>query len=231
MDSLGAIQALQSNVTTSLLVKEAYDSLNWAANSVDITIRWVKSHEDGSIAHQGNKMADEMARAGAQNKNSPRLHDLPKIPLSTLKSKLNIATMALWKDEWQLNLKTKWPHRQTKQWLPAPSASKAKQLMKNDRLMWSRKIATITGHGSFKYHDRKSDPTVDPICDRCDQGVPQDAKHIIAECDAFADLRRKIFETFDPIDLTKVTDHQLGRFISESNYNWFHSEEEPEDPG
>ena len=29
-----------------------------------------------------------------------------------------------------------------------------------------------------------SDPTVDPICDRCDQGAPQDAKHIIAECDA-----------------------------------------------
>ena len=85
-----------------------------------------------------------MARAGAQNRNSPRLHHLPKIPLSTLKSKLNIATMALWKDEWQLNLKTKWPHRQTKQWLPAPSASKAKQLMKNDRLMWSRKIATIS---------------------------------------------------------------------------------------
>ena len=33
------------------------------------------------------------------------------------------------------------------------------------------------------------------------------------------------------IDLTKVTDQQLGRFIKESNYNWFFSEEEPEDPG
>ena len=96
--------------------------------------------------------------------------------------------------------------------------------------MWRRKIGTITGHGPFKYHDNKSDPTVDTICDRCDQGVPQDAKHIITECDAFSDLRRKIFETLDPIDLTKVTDHQLGRFISESNYNWFFSEEEPEDP-
>ena len=85
---------------------------------------------DGSTTHQGNKWADEMARAGAQNSNSPRIPDLPKIPLSTLKSKLNTATLALWKDEWQLNLKTKWPHRQTKQWVPAPSASKAKELLK-----------------------------------------------------------------------------------------------------
>ena len=99
--------------------------------------------------------------------------------------------------------------------------------------MWSRKIATITGHGSFEYHDKKTDPInfPDNICDRCDQGVPQTAQHIITECDAFADLRRSIFQTLDQIDLTKVTDHQLGRFISESNYRWFHSEEEPEDPG
>ena len=31
--------------------------------------------------------------------------------------------------------------------------------------------------------------------------------------------------------ITKVTGQQLGRFIKESNYNWFLSEEEPEDPG
>ena len=24
--------------------------------------------------------------------------------------------------------------------------------------MWSRKVATITGNGSFKYHDKKADP-------------------------------------------------------------------------
>ena len=79
----------------------------------------------------------------------------------------------------------------------------------------------------------KTDPInfPDNICDRCDQGVPQTAKCIITECDAFTDLIRDIFQTLDHIDLTKVTDHQLGRFISESNYHWFHSEKEPEDPG
>ena len=55
--------------------------------------------------------------------------------------------------------------------------------------------------------------------------------HIITECDAFSALRRNIFQTLGHIDLTKVTDHQLGRFISESNYRWFNSKDEPEDPG
>ena len=52
------------------------------------------------------------------------------------------------------------------------------------------------------------------------------------ECDAFSELRRDIFQTLEDLtDLTKITDHQLGRFIAESNYNWFFEEEEPEDPG
>ena len=87
-------------------------------------------------------------------------------------------------------------------------------------------------HGSFKYHDQKADPSIDDTCDRCDKGVPQTARHIIAECDAFSGLRREIFKTIgDLTDLTKITDHQLGRFIAESNYKWFFEEEEPEDPG
>ena len=100
--------------------------------------------------------------------------------------------------------------------------------------MWSGKVATITGHGSFKYHEKKADPVnvTDDICERCDRGVPQTARHIIAECDAFSTLRREIFQTMGDLDdLTKVTDHQLGRFISESNCRWFFEEEEPEDPG
>ena len=232
VDSLGAIKALKSNLTTSKLVKETVETLQLVANSIEIIFRWVESHVENSVAHKGNDLADEMARKGAHNRDSPRLPDLPKIPLSTLRSKLNKATIALWKDEWKLNLKTKWNHRQTKDWCPEPSASKAKEIMKNDRIMWSRKVSTITGHGAFKYHDKKSDPSIDATCNRCDRGVAQTAKHIVAECDAFSELRRDIFQTLEDLtDLTKITDHQLGRFIAESNYNWFFEEEEPEDPG
>ena len=67
-------------------------------------------------------------------------------------------------------------------------------------------------------------------CNRCDSGEVQDAKHIFTRCDAFSDLRRTIFENHEPDDLTQITDHQLGRFISESNFRWFPNEEEPGDP-
>ena len=70
-----------------------------------------------------------------------------------------------------------------------------------------------------------------PICDRCDHGAIQDAEHIFTWCPAFSTLRQDVFENFEPDDLTKITDHQLGRFISESNYCWFPQDEEPEDPG
>ena len=38
------------------------------------------------------------------------------------------------------------------------------------------------------------------ICDRCDLGVIQDARHIFTECPAFATLRQEVFENFEPDD-------------------------------
>ena len=76
-----------------------------------------------------------------------------------MSSKLRQGTMALWKDGWQLDTHTKWHYRQTKDWRPEPCASKAKELLNNDRLMWSRKISTMTGHGQFNYHDNLVETT------------------------------------------------------------------------
>jgi len=177
-------------------------------------------------------MADTLAKKGRDLKRPPRVPDLPKIPLSIVSSKIHRGMIALWKDEWEQNLNTKWRHRQTKLWRPEPCASKAKDLLNNDRLVWSRKVAAMTGHGPFNYHDNLVDPTngVSAICDRCDSGEVQDAQHIFTRCDAFSDLRRAIFENHEPDDLTQITDHQLGRFIAESNFRWFPNEEEPGDP-
>ena len=78
---------------------------------------------------------------------------------------------------------------------------------------------------------------MDPIngpaatCDRCDTGATQDAWHIFSQCPAFATLRQEVFEDYEPEDLSRITDYQLGRFISESNYRRFPHDEEPEGPG
>ena len=152
---------------------------------------------------------------------------------SLFESKLRAAVQNLWKDEWTQNQNTNWNHRQTKLWRPAPNSKQARQLLANDRLMWSRKVSAITGHGPYNYHDHTVDPINYPtaICDRCDTGATQDAWHIFARCPAFANLRQDVFENHEPDDLSMITDHQLGRFISESNYRWFPHDEEPEDPG
>ena len=91
----------------------------------------------------------------------------------------------------------------------------------------------MTGHGPFTMdHDNIVYPTNGPdmTCDRCDSGEIQDAAHVFTRCDAFATLRRDIFENHEPEDLTQITDAQLGRFITESNYRWFPTDVEPENP-
>ena len=52
----------------------------------------------------------------------------------------------------------------------------------------------------------------------------------LQDVNAFAEVRQRVFEDRYPEDLTKITDHQLGRFITESNYRWFPHDEEPGDP-
>ena len=51
------------------------------------------------------------------------------------------------------------------------------------------------------------------------------------KCPAFATLGHQVIENHKPGDLSQISDHQLGRFLSESNYRWFPHDEEPEDPG
>ena len=89
----------------------------------------------------------------------------------------------------------------------------------------------MTGHGPFYYHDWKCGLIDwDAVnCDRCDMEVPQDAKHIFTECPTFANLRRDIFKDHQPQDLTEISDHQLGRFIEESTFQWWPQAETPLD--
>ena len=49
-----------------------------------------------------------------------------------------------------------------------------------------------------------------------------------------AHFRKKALQDFWPLKCSFIfqySDHQLGRFISESNYRWFPHDEEPDDPG
>ena len=58
-DSRAAIQALDSNIVSSQLVKDTVAQLNIIGNKVNrLEISWIKAH----VGHEGNKKADQLAR-------------------------------------------------------------------------------------------------------------------------------------------------------------------------
>ena len=62
--SQAAIQALNSNIITSTLVKETVSSLNTLALTTEkVEISWIKAH----IGHPGNERANQLAREATHN--------------------------------------------------------------------------------------------------------------------------------------------------------------------
>ena len=58
-DSRASIQALNSNIITSQLVKEAIGALNLVGGKVNrLDIAWIKAH----VGHWGNEEVDRLAR-------------------------------------------------------------------------------------------------------------------------------------------------------------------------
>ena len=130
----------------------------------------------------------------------------------------------IWHCRWKNNIGYKWPHLQTKDWFPKTCAKFSFQLLNSSRIMFSKKVHIITGHGFFNGHEYKVNPSDDgpgPLCDRCDALVKHTVKHLFTECHAFAHLRLMVFGRAFPSDLMEITDAQLTRFINEINYKWF----------
>ena len=66
IDSQACIKALGSYKIRSKMVYKAVQTLNLAANKLELLkIRWVKAHLDDSELHRGNAFADKSAKDGA----------------------------------------------------------------------------------------------------------------------------------------------------------------------
>ena len=85
------------------------------------------------------------------------------------------------KERW----KTRWENdptcRQTKQFFPGPDENKSKRILKFARSQLSTLVEVTTGHNGLAYPASKEDPTLDPMCDLCDE-APETFYHFMTEC-------------------------------------------------
>ena len=119
-DSRAAIQALDSNIVSSQLVKDTITQLNIIGNKVNrLEISWIKAH----VGHEGNEKADQLARDAC--KLFVTSHDLLP-PYSHFKKELADVTYKFWTDEWVSHNTC----RLSKNFLPFPSKNKSKEILK-----------------------------------------------------------------------------------------------------
>ena len=176
---IAALLALASHRVSSKSTLETVASLNDAALSNEVHLRWIKAH----VGHEGNEAADQLAKSGATNQGS-LAGDLPAVSYTLVKGLLRSRFREQWNIRWQ-NSDT---CRQTKQWFPAVNQRLSDQLLRLDRKNFSGMVQFITGHNYLNRHEALIDSQVDPLCRFCLE-EEETSFHIIAECPALAVAR------------------------------------------
>ena len=93
-DSRSAIQALNSSMVSSQLVKDTISAINLVGGKVDrLEISWIKAH----VGHLGNKRADQLAREAVTL--TPTVHGI-MLPYSHFKTQMTNITYKLRATEW-----------------------------------------------------------------------------------------------------------------------------------
>jgi len=80
-----------------------------------------------------------------------------------------------------------------------------------------RIVAFLTGHGRFKKQLYLKKIISEPNCKFCDK--EESAKHIMCECDAYADLRRKSMgKPYCQLEDYRTVDFETFRYLSKKMY-------------
>ena len=117
-DSRAAIQALNSEVVTSQVVKDTINALNLAGGKVDrLEIAWIKAH----VGHWGKERADQLARESCSQVQN--IHGISP-PYSHFKTELWDVIYKLREDKWIANPTC----RLSKNFLPKPDKNKIKEI-------------------------------------------------------------------------------------------------------
>ena len=182
--------------------------LNNIAEHNDVKITWVKAH----IGHQGNELADELAKEGAADTTN-HVTDIPNISVAVIRQRLTDCIRTQWMHDWHTNQ----PCRQTKHFFPTIAPKFSRELMKYGRTHFSALVQLITGHNFMNRHNTIvaiGTPDIDLAhCQYCDdEDAEESTAHILADCEAFGVERHHIFGT-NVIDMNTLSRIKVSKFI------------------
>ena len=147
-DSQATLLALNTTDVTSKLVLQTKVALNELAKKTRrVTIVWIKVH----VGHEGNELADELAKEGTKKK---LLASNIGIPHNNIKTLIKSAHCSIWDNEWAEYKEAK----HTKHFNPESNETRAKEAIKLSRLELARLVKLITDHGDLVYFNSKLEP-------------------------------------------------------------------------
>ncbi|XP_066909294.1 uncharacterized protein [Halyomorpha halys] len=208
LESLSALQALESPRITSNLVKECKQALESLACLKKLQLVWVPGHKGIT----SNEKAEHLTRNGAGH---PPIGPEPFLGISK-RHQRKVVLDWTWKiagKEWRDCIGL----RQAKILITKPSTSKTKWLLGLNRTKLRLLIGILTGHCRHKRHLKICGVVHDETCCLCGQ-APETALHYIADCGKYASLRYRLLAS-DRIkgnEVSSIDWESLLNFIRES---------------
>jgi ribonuclease HI len=191
-DSQAAITAISNINISSNTVLECCNLLNRLGSKNKLTIRWVKAHN----AQAGNKLADSLAKTGANQSIGPPRFKYYEAAASFSQKLLNQSNQK-WQKRW-VNNPTKFKHSKEFIHIIQNNIHKMNYVLKHcDRTTVGILTQFITGH-SFNLKASKSNTFPDKVCRHCNQDdTPETPSHILTTCPALTEARREWFDGQD----------------------------------
>jgi ribonuclease HI len=159
-DSRSAIQSLENDDSTSILIVRCKMLLNDLANQSSVTVNWVKGHDDCC----GNEVADMLAKDGTTP--YPIVEPVLPVTKKALHRAIEGHINSLWQDEWSSSVSS---YNDTKSFIRVINTDKSfkKAVCTLDKESLHFYVAWITGHCSLNKHLVDIKSIEDPMCRKC----------------------------------------------------------------
>ena len=198
VDSQAALRALQAPYMKSKLVGNTIQLLNAIGLDNDLTLRWIKAHNDNETPN-GNDIVDLIAKAGAKSRNwtSAKIHQPRSEIIRNIRNRI--------REEWTKEWENRQDCRQTKAFIGRPQPKIWKDIKDHGRETISRVIRFVSGHGYMNRHStvikydiskEEADNHEEAQCRLCEEHE-ETPIHLITECGALIHERKDLFSESD----------------------------------